>query len=119
MAFRTDLAREALSHSKNLRNAAGIRQTQRTIDGFTVDCVEVLSREAAEELGKPCGAYCTMTLAPLTRRESEAFPHAVEVLSGLLTELLPSMDDDASVLRFNLRDYFHCKCHNVESFSEV
>ena len=48
MAFRTDLAREALSHSKNLRNAAGIRQTQRTIDGFTVDCVEVLSREAAE-----------------------------------------------------------------------
>ncbi len=22
-------------------------------------------------------------------------------------------------LRFNLRDYFHCKCHNVESFSEV
>ena len=102
MAFRTDLAREALSHSKNLRNAAGIRQTQRTIDGFTVDCVEVLSREAAEELGKPCGAYCTMTLAPLTRRESEAFPHAVEVLSGLLTELLPNMDDDASVLVIGL-----------------
>lgn len=102
MAFRTDLAREALTHTEQLTDAAGVRQNTRTIDGFSVDCVEILSTQAAHELGKPCGAYCTMTLAPLTRRESESFPHAVEVLSGLLRELLPKLTDDAPVLVIGL-----------------
>lgn len=102
MAFRTDLAQEALSHTKNLGDRTGIRQTERTMDGFTVECVEVLSQSAADKLGKPRGTYCTMTLAPLTRRESEAFPHAVSVLSGLLDELLPELTGDASVLVIGL-----------------
>lgn len=95
MAFRTDLAQEALA---GCPHRAGVRQTTHTIQGFSIDCVEVLEPEAARQLGKPCGVYCTMTLAPLTRRESDSFPHAVEALAGIISGLLPPCDPDAPVL---------------------
>ena len=62
MAFRTDLAREALAHLSG--DCPGVRQSTRTLSGFSVDCVEVLDRAASERLGKPRGVYCTMELDP-------------------------------------------------------
>lgn len=100
MAFRTDLAREALTHLSG--DCPGVRQSTRTLSGFSVDCVEVLDQAASARLGKPCGVYCTMELDPLTRRESEAFPRAVEVLSALLSPLLPQQIPDAPVLVIGL-----------------
>lgn len=101
MAFRTDLAREALAHLSG--DCPGVRQSTRTLSGFSVDCVEVLDRAASERLGKPHGVYCTMELDPLTRRESQAFPRAVEVLSALLSPLLPQRaPDDAPILVIGL-----------------
>ena len=101
MAFRTDLAREALAHLSG--DCPGVRQSTRTLSGFSVDCVEVLDRAASERLGKPRGVYCTMELDPLTRRESQAFPRAVEVLSALLSPLLPQRaPDDAPILVIGL-----------------
>lgn len=103
MAFRTDLACEAMEHSNALREHTGICKTSRTIGGFTIDCVEVQTAQAADALGKPCGTYCTMTLDPLTRRESDAFAHAVDSLAAILTELLPKQaQSDAPILVIGL-----------------
>lgn len=103
MAFRTDLACESIEHPQDLRNHAGICTTKRNIGGFSIDCVEVQTAQAAAALGKPCGTYCTMTLDPLTRRESDAFTQAVDNLAAILTELLPKQaQPDAPILVIGL-----------------
>lgn len=102
MAFRTDLAQEALTHTQSFDHQQGIRHTSRTINGFIVDCVEVLTDQAAKALYKPCGTYCTLTLDPLTRRDSDAFPHAVDVLSHLLRQLLPQPEPKQTILVIGL-----------------
>ena len=93
MAFRTDLAVEAIENHKTAAALPHVRQSDRTLEGFAVHEVRILSEDAAREIGKPQGRYLTLELDALIRREEEAFPRACKALSTLLRELLPHPND--------------------------
>ena len=93
MAFRTDLAVEAIENHKTAAALPHVRQSDRTLEGFDVHEVRILSKDAAREIGKPQGRYLTLELDALIRREEDAFPRACKALSTLLRELLPHPND--------------------------
>ena len=93
MAFRTDLAVEAIENHKTAAALPHVRQSDRTLEGFAVHEVRILSGDAAREIGKPQGRYLTLELDALIRREEDAFPRACKALSTLLRELLPHPND--------------------------
>lgn len=93
MAFRTDLAVEAIENHKTAAALPHVRQSDRTLEGFAVHEVRILSEDAAREIGKPQGRYLTLELDALIRREEDAFPRACKALSTLLRELLPHLND--------------------------
>ena len=93
MAFRTDLAVEAIENQKTAAALPHVRQSDRTLEGFAVHEVRILSEDAAREIGKPQGRYLTFELDALIRREEDAFPRACKALSTLLRELLPHPND--------------------------
>ena len=93
MAFRTDLAVEAIENHKPAAALPHVRQSDRTLEGFAVHEVRILSEDAAREIGKPQGRYLTLELDALIRREEDAFPRACKALSTLLRELLPHPND--------------------------
>ena len=93
MAFRTDLAVEAIENHKSAAALPHVRQSDRTLEGFAVHEVRILSEDAAREIGKPQGRYLTLELDALIRREEDAFPRACKALSTLLRELLPRLND--------------------------
>ena len=93
MAFRTDLAVEAIENHKTAAALPHVRQSDRTLEGFAVHEVRILSEDAAREIGKPQGRYLTLELDALIRREEDAFPRACKALSTLLLELLPHPND--------------------------
>ena len=93
MAFRTDLAVEAIENHKTAAALPHVRQSDRTLEGFAVHEVRILSENAAREIGKPQGRYLTLELDALIRREEDAFPRACKALSTLLRELLPRPND--------------------------
>ena len=93
MAFRTDLAVEAIENHKAAAALPHVRQSDRTLEGFAVHEVRILSEDAAREIGKPQGRYLTLELDALIRREEDAFPRACKALSTLLRELLPHPND--------------------------
>lgn len=86
MAFRTDLAAEALARAPR---CPGARQTEREEDGFSVIETVIETADAAQKIGKPVGRYRTLGLGALIRREEDAFPRACRALAGLLSGLLP------------------------------
>lgn len=61
-SVRTDLALEA----KELlgRQHHGVKSSAFTRGTLSVDLVEVLTEDAAQELHKPCGTYITVSLSP-------------------------------------------------------
>lgn len=93
MAFRTDLAVEAIENHKTAAALPHVRQSDRTLEGFAVHEVRIPSEDAAREIGKPQGRYLTLELDALIRREEDAFPRACKALSTLLRELLPHPND--------------------------
>lgn len=93
MAFRTDLAVEAIENHKTAAALPHVRQSDRMLEGFAVHEVRILSEDAAHEIGKPQGRYLTLELDALIRREEDAFPRACKALSTLLRELLPRPND--------------------------
>ena len=93
MAFRTDLAVEAIENHKTAATLPHVRQSDRMLEGFAVHEVRILSEDAAREIGKPQGRYLTLELDALNRREEDAFPRACKALSTLLRELLPRPND--------------------------
>ena len=93
MAFRTDLAVEAIENHKTAAALPHVRQSDRTLERFAVHEVRILSEDAAREIGKPQGRYLTLELDALIRREEDAFPRACKALSTLLRELLPHPND--------------------------
>ena len=93
MAFRTDLAVEAIENRKTAAALPHVRQSDRMLEGFAVHEVRILSEDAAREIGKPQGRYLTLELDALIRREEDAFPRACKALSTLLRELLPHPND--------------------------
>ena len=98
MAFRTDLAVEAIENHKSATALPHVRQSDRTLEGFAVHEVRILSEDAAREIGKPQGRYLTLELDALIRREEDAFPRACKALSTLLRELLPRPNDGAVLI---------------------
>ena len=98
MAFRTDLAVEAIENHKTAAALPHVRQSDRTLEGFAVHEVRILSEDAAREIGKPQGRYLTLELDALIRREEDAFPRACKALSTLLRELLPRPNDGAVLI---------------------
>ena len=93
MAFRTDLAVEAIENHKSAAALPHVRQSDRMLEGFAIHEVRILSGDAAREIGKPQGRYLTLELDALIRREEDAFPRACKALSTLLRELLPHPND--------------------------
>ena len=93
MAFRTDLAVEAIENHKSAAALPHVRQSDHMLEGFAVHEVRILSEDAAREIGKPQGRYLTLELDALIRREEDAFPRACKALSTLLRELLPRLND--------------------------
>lgn len=93
MAFRTDLAVEAIENHKTAAALPHVRQSDRTLEGFAVHEVRILSEDTAREIGKPQGRYLTLELDALIRREEDAFPRACKALSTMLRELLPHPND--------------------------
>ena len=93
MAFRTDLAVEAIENHKSAAALPHVRQSDRMLEGFAIHEVRILSEDAAREIGKPQGRYLTLELDALIRREEDAFPRARKALSTLLRELLPHPND--------------------------
>lgn len=93
MAFRTDLAVEAIENHKSAAALPHVRQSNCMLEGFAVHEVRILSEDAAREIGKPQGRYLTLELDALIRREEDAFPRACKALSTLLRELLPRPND--------------------------
>ena len=93
MAFRTDLAVEAIENHKSAAALPHVRQSDRMLEGFAIHEVRILSEDAAREIGKPQGRYLTLELDALIRREEDAFPRACKALSILLRELLPRPND--------------------------
>ena len=93
MAFRTDLAVEAIENHKTTAALPHVRQSDRMLEGFAVHEVRILSEDAAREISKPQGRYLTLELDALIRREEDAFPRACKALSTLLRELLPHPND--------------------------
>lgn len=98
MAFRTDLAVEAIENHKTAAALPHVRQSDRKLEGFAVHEVRILSEDAAREIGKPQGRYLTLELDALIRREEDAFPRACKALSTLLRELLPRPNDGAVLI---------------------
>ena len=93
MAFRTDLAVEAIENRQSAAALPHVRQSDRVLEGFAVHEVCIRSDEAARALGKPQGRYLTLELDALIRREEDAFPRACRALSTLLRELLPRSNE--------------------------
>lgn len=98
MAFRTDLAVEAIENHKTAAALPHVRQSDRMLEGFAIHEVRILSEDAAREIGKPQGRYLTLELDALIRREEDAFPRACKALSTLLRELLPRPNDGAVLI---------------------
>ncbi len=98
--IRTDLALEAhevwqesAEESTELR---GVWAREREENGFHITRVKILNEEGAESLGKPCGAYTTIELSGISRRDIEIFPRAIETVAAELSNLLP--DGSGTVL---------------------
>lgn len=98
MAYRTDLAVEALDFDEGKKAAKALRgfsRTQEESEGFSVTRLVIHTDEVAQALEKPKGTYATLDLGALIRREEDAFPRACHALAGLLRELLAGSGDGA------------------------
>ena len=89
---RTDLAVEAHRVRSGASRLEGVAVRETDQSGFRITTVEVRSPTASRELCKPEGVYHTVTLAPVLRREDEAFSSAAALLAGLIGDLLPKRD---------------------------
>ena len=90
---RTDLAIEAHelwqeSAGKTTR-LAGVKATEKKIQGYPVAQVDILDREGEAALGKPAGSYRTLDLTAFWQRGDGFFDRAVQAAGQQLRELLP------------------------------
>ena len=90
---RTDLAIEAHelwqeSAGKTTR-LAGVKATEKKIQGYPVTRVDILDREGAAALGKPSGSYRTLDLTPFWQRGDGFFDRAVRAMGQQVKELTP------------------------------
>lgn len=90
---RTDLALEArelwAESAREQTEIDGVEAVETTREGFPVTTIRITSSQGARTLSKPEGAYITLELNGLKRRERNAFPRAAAALAGELRTLLP------------------------------
>ena len=90
---RTDLAIEAHelwqeSAGKTTR-LAGVKATEKKIQGYPVTRVDILDREGEAALGKPAGSYRTLDLTAFWQRGDGSFDRAVRAVGQQVKELTP------------------------------
>ena len=90
---RTDLAVEAHelwreSAGKTTR-LAGVRATEKKIQGYPVTRVDILDQEGEAALGKPAGSYRTLDLTAFWQRGDGFFDRAVRAVGQQDKELTP------------------------------
>ena len=90
---RTDLAIEAHelwqeSAGKTTR-LAGVKATEKKIQGYPVTQVDILDREGEAALGKPAGSYRTLDLTAFWQRGAGFFDRAVRTVGQQVKELTP------------------------------
>ena len=88
---RTDLALEAKAiWEEGARGGElkGVETRETEREGFAVTRVDILDGRGARALGKPEGAYVTVELDRLERREKDAFGRAARAVAAELTPLL-------------------------------
>ena len=90
---RTDLALEAHelwqeSAGKTTR-LAGVKATEKKIQGYPVTQVDILDREGEAALGKPAGSYRTLDLTAFWQRGDGFFDRAVRAVGQQVKELTP------------------------------
>lgn len=94
MAFRTDIALEALEQNTKAKADSqlpeGVSQETLETNGFPVTKLCITNENGSSCLGKPKGTYITIDLRSLIRREQDSFPHACEAVSTYLSPLLES-----------------------------
>ena len=88
---RTDLALEAKAIWEEGARGGELkgvttRETER--EGFAVTRVDIVDEQGARALGKPQGAYVTVELDGLERREQDAFGRAARAVAAELSALL-------------------------------
>lgn len=93
-AKRTDLALEARelwqeSAGKTTR-LAGVKATEKKIQGYPMTRVDILTREGEEALGKPAGSYRTIDLTAFWQRGEGFFDRAVRAVGQQIRELAPA-----------------------------
>lgn len=100
--IRTDLAleaREVWQESAEENTALrGVWARELETDGFRVTRVKILNEEGAAALGKPCGAYTTIELEGISRRDTQSFPSAISVVSEELKKILPEVNGGVLVV---------------------
>ena len=90
---RTDLAIEAHelwqeSAGKTTR-LAGVKATEKKIQGYPVTRVDILDQEGEAALGKPAGSYRTLDLTAFWQRGDGFFDRAVRAVGQQVKELTP------------------------------
>lgn len=105
---RTDLAFESreIANKGAGKEVEGVEYTETLLHGVQCRKLRVVSQAGAENIGKPIGAYITLDISALTRRESESFTETVTAMSEVLSELaeLENMDLLALVVGLGNRD---------------
>ena len=93
---RTDLALEARElwqeSSENNSKLRGVWARDMKNNGFSVSRVRILNEEGSAALGKPCGAYTTIELEGLSRRDVDSFPRAIAAIASEMSEIVPKGD---------------------------
>jgi spore protease len=97
---RTDLAIEAaeLLRKNDSIELPGVVQRDYETEGCGVTEVKISSQEGANRIGKPIGTYLTLELSAIVRRETDAFPRAVHVLSQELSKLLEGKEKASALV---------------------
>ena len=99
---RTDLALEARELWQERAGAAsalpGVEAHDTLREGIPVNTVRVLDGRGEEALGKPRGAYVTLTLEGLAGREEGIFQRAVRAVAGEVAQLLQDIPPAGLVL---------------------
>ena len=99
---RTDLALEARELWQERAGAAsalpGVEAHDSLREGIPVSTVKVLDARGEEALGKPRGAYVTLTLEGLANREEGVFQRSVRAVAGEVSALLDDIPAGGLVL---------------------
>lgn len=99
---RTDLALEARElwqeSAGETTKLEGVEARESRREGLKVERVDILDERGEQALQKPVGAYITLTLEGVARREEDIFGRAARAIAGELTALMEQVPSHGLVL---------------------